>query len=524
MVGVLVRSALAVERWRTGCLAAKWCSRLHLRRGIHWPRSCRLQVSTSLVSPQQRQGVRTGCTLSEERHPMARAAGQQPSLDGSTKEPLLLPNGELFDRGRFTETLRLKAVKLPSRDCQNGLKRLAGFTLNKPRLKNVIHVPQEPAGPDRLVLLRPEAFEAGELKPAVRAFVLEAQYEVVDHALVLGYDYYGADQILRKLLPKGSEVPTAFETVGHIAHLNLREEFLPYKHVIGQVILDKNPKLETVVNKVGTIDNEFRVFTMELLAGKDKMETEVRQHGLCFKLDFSKVYWNSRLEREHELLVHSFKEGEVIADMMAGIGPFALPAANKGCVVLANDLNPDSVKWMRHNVKRNRLQGRISCFNLCGREFIRRLVAGDLQAAAVEDSETSCATSAGLRSAQNERKELKAPVDLPTYFSHAVMNLPASALEFLDVFTGLLTPVRHTWGGRPLPYIHCYGFARGSEGEEDLDEVILRAETAMGMRMGKDYNIRLVRNVVRQLTILYRSGNALRADASVANFRLQTRL
>ena len=31
------------------------------------------------------------------------------------------------------------------------------------------------------------------------------------------------------------EVPSSFETVGHIAHLNLREELLPYKHIVGQV-------------------------------------------------------------------------------------------------------------------------------------------------------------------------------------------------------------------------------------------------------------------------------------------------
>lgn len=39
----------------------------------------------------------------------------------------------------------------------------------------------------------------------------------------------------QRLLPPGVEVPSSFETVGHLAHLNLREELLPYKHLIGQV-------------------------------------------------------------------------------------------------------------------------------------------------------------------------------------------------------------------------------------------------------------------------------------------------
>ena len=42
------------------------------------------------------------------------------------------------------------------------------------------------------------------------------------------------------------------------------------------------------------------------------------------------MYWNSRLEAEHRRLVEQFKAGEIIADVMAGIGPFAIPAAQLG--------------------------------------------------------------------------------------------------------------------------------------------------------------------------------------------------
>ena len=69
------------------------------------------------------------------------------------------------------------------------------------------------------------------------------------------------------VLPSGVDVPSAFETVGHIAHFNLRDEQLPWRRVVGQVCLDKNPAIRTVVHKVGEVGSEFRVFAMELLAG-----------------------------------------------------------------------------------------------------------------------------------------------------------------------------------------------------------------------------------------------------------------
>jgi hypothetical protein len=54
----------------------------------------------------------------------------------------------------------------------------------------------------------------------------------------------------------------------------------------------------------------------------------------------AQVYWNSRLEAEHKRLVDEFRPGQVVVDVMAGIGPFAVPAAQKGCTVRARPVYP----------------------------------------------------------------------------------------------------------------------------------------------------------------------------------------
>ena len=43
----------------------------------------------------------------------------------------------------------------------------------------------------------------------------------------------------------------------------------------GQVIIDKNPGVSCVVNKTNMIDNTFRNFKMELLAGEENMVAKV---------------------------------------------------------------------------------------------------------------------------------------------------------------------------------------------------------------------------------------------------------
>lgn len=79
----------------------------------------------------------------------------------------------------------------------------------------------------------------------------------------------------------------------------------------------------------------------ELIAGDDDMRVELKESNCLFRFDFSKVFWNSRLGTEHQRLVDKFMPGEAVCDVMAGVGPFAVPAAKKGLFVWANDLNPE---------------------------------------------------------------------------------------------------------------------------------------------------------------------------------------
>jgi tRNA (guanine37-N1)-methyltransferase len=183
---------------------------------------------------------------------------------------------------------------------------------------------------------------------------------------------------MRSILPEElhGEIPVGFNTAGHVgesspsswynlskqahllkAHLNIRGQYLPYKHIIAQVIMDKNPTIRTVINKVDNVgtESEYRTFSYEVLAGPDDMLVEVSEAGCTFKFDYSKVYWNTKLGTEHQRIVSLFKPGEVVVDVMAGIGPFAAPAGKKGVFVWANDKNPESYKYLTDVIKRNKV-------------------------------------------------------------------------------------------------------------------------------------------------------------------------
>merc|ERR1719471_192073 len=192
-------------------------------------------------------------------------------------------------------------------------------------------------------------------------------------------DNWTPHELLRAVLPQDEEGVSGFSTIGHIVHLNLRQHLEEYKSVIGDILL-RLPGVRTVVNKSNSIDNTFRNFSMELLAGEEDYEVTVKESGCVFRLDFSKVYWNPRLATEHDRVIKILKDEEktgnkpVLFDACAGVGPFSVPCG-KFCQVFSNDLNPESFKWLELNVKSNKKSSRnIQTYNMDARDFIREVV------------------------------------------------------------------------------------------------------------------------------------------------------
>ncbi|KAI9172020.1 tRNA (guanine(37)-N1)-methyltransferase [Paramyrothecium foliicola] len=312
--------------------------------------------------------------------------------------------------------------------------------------------------------------------------------KVIPYNVQIGYNLWSYLDVIRSILPEDlhGEIPVGFNTAGHVAHLNLRGQYLPYKHIIAEIIIDKNPGIRTVINKVDNVgtENEFRTFSYEVLAGPDDLLVEVSEASCIFKFDYSKVYWNTKLGTEHQRLDDLFKPGEVVADVMAGVGPFAVPAGKKGVFVWANDKNPESYKWLAEAVQRNKVPQFVKPFNYDGHEYIQK--AADLVLEASRNGE--CATVQPAKVSRNSGLPRPKPIQVPVppTIAHFVMNLPASALEFLHNYRGLyhgheglFSPNTET----QLPIIHAHCFAVKADDDTAVNDICQRIFNEIGVML-----------------------------------------
>lgn len=388
-----------------------------------------------------------------------------PDNASSSLNSLLMPPSSVYgmkvlNRDAFIKEIEVPTIEVPVQEIKVSLKKLKPYLLKIPKLYPV-------QGNDEVkkILLNPTLYDE-KLKETDLKGVCWTK-------VTLSYENFTSENIFKTVLPSDTAGNVSgFSIIGHIIHLNLKPELLDYKHLIGEVLLDKNPNIKTVVNKVHIIDSDYRNFQLELLAGEHNYEVTVKENGFQYAFDFSKVFWNPRLVHEHNEIVKKALPSDLVFDVFAGVGPFAVPLAKKKCIVHANDLNPDSYRWLHHNAKLNKVSDFLTAYNLDGRKFIETVVKDNI--------------------IKHWNEGNKNPI-------HILMNLPACALEFVDAFQGLLKDFE--FQNVSMPIVYCYFFLKK---DEEASEIIKKYFDEEFSKSAEITSVRLVAPNKRMMRLTYK--------------------
>ena len=202
-------------------------------------------------------------------------------------------------------------------------------------------------------------------------------------------------------------------------------------------ILAARPSLHTVLVPTSEVEGIFRTRTFAVLAGTDTTRTEVMEHGHRFVVNLAGAYFSARLSTERQRIAGMTGKGELVLDMFAGVGPFAITLAPKAALVVAVDLNPRAVTLLLENIRKNR--------------------------------------AANVLPVLADARHLEEI--LPWRFDRVVMNLPLAGTEFLpDAFRFI----------RPGGTIHFYSLV-SREGEH-LDRIRELGGTDVTERVVRSYS------------------------------------
>lgn len=181
-----------------------------------------------------------------------------------------------------------------------------------------------------------------------------------------------------------------YELVGDIAIIEMYES---NAQQIAEVLIKKK-KAKVVLQAASAVEGEYRTREFSFISGERRTETLYKENNCTYMLDVAEVYFTPRLATERVRIAEQVKNGDIVVDMFAGVGPFSILIAKRlsEAKVIAIDKNPVAVKYLKENVRINKVK------NVEIREGdVRKRIEGISEA------------------------------------DHIIMNLPHSSVEFLDI-------------------------------------------------------------------------------------------
>lgn len=161
-----------------------------------------------------------------------------------------------------------------------------------------------------------------------------------------------------------------FETVGDIALLEPEED-----DEAGEALVEADNGIVTTLRVESAVEGRERTRRMSYVAGERKTRTVHREYGREFVVDLTDVYFTPRLAEERERVASQVEADERVFDMFAGVGPFAVAAAEAGAGVIASDINDRAVELLRENATRNGVDDRVVAYNEDARDVAERVAS-----------------------------------------------------------------------------------------------------------------------------------------------------
>lgn len=243
-----------------------------------------------------------------------------------------------------------------------------------------------------------------------------------------------------------SKLYSSFDIIGDIAIIEVPKGMEKYEKELAESIREIHKNVKVVAKKASAIHGDYRVRDVKVIIGENRTETLYKEHGCKMLLDVAKVYFSVRLSHERKRIAEQVKPNERILALFAGVGPFPLVIAKKQPTanIIAIELNPDAVGYIRKNVELNRVKNII-------------VEEGDARKIVLEKYRN--------------------------FADRILMPLPRSADEFLDVAFA---------GARHGCTVHIYHFAPVEDPYRGIEEKIRREAKKANAKV-KIINKRIVR-------------------------------
>ena len=352
--------------------------------------------------------------------------------------------GETNQTMNQLSTITAYALKVPKKQGEKAVRLSISLGLLDKRLKII----QENGSLLVPLVQKPCSGHVEEIRKVLDSFEIVVQRFVAQTK----YPKSALDIAAERLPPNiCASFPRAIDFVGGIAIVEVPSELTEYRNVVGEAVLKAHKNVQTVLAKSGAVEGVCRLREYEVIAGLPNMETVHREHGCRYFVDLSKVYFSPRLSHEHHRVASLVKEKETVVDMFAGVGPFSVLIAKlrSEVKVYAVDVNPDAVRYLEKNIVANGVLEKVTS------------VLGDVR--------------------KIVHKKLHRTAD------RVIMNLPESAVEYVDVACEALKPEGGT--------VHYYEFTEGLNAVKAAKNHLTEAVSKTGRSIKEFSSARIVREV-----------------------------